>query len=1266
MKFKKNILFILIFVFSLFLSGCFLNAENYVGTLNTPTFFDVVEVGDNKIIQISETENASGYNIVIDDVSYTTHTNYLDCTDVFLELKNYSIKVRSISDGAYKESEYSEIFYYSNTTKLTQPNAIINDKTLTWNVILNANSYTLKVVKLGEPAVIIGTYPLTMNRVDISNYMQSAGAYAFYVNAVSTNERIQTSDWSQAIVYQNFLKLSSPTGLRINKDNTKTELVFSADSNSQNFALTINNEKAILSSNQIESGKINLEDVGYDLSEVGEYVISLQALGYEHFLSSDISALSPTYTVRATLNAPEIMSIQREEDYYYITWTSDSNCKTYVLYINSNLYRSGIATKQILLPTSDITTNSIVVYVIAEGYDFYDNSLPSESRSFNATLSLNIPTNIHITSSGYLTFDAVTNANAYLINIDGVNHKIYTTYVDLRQYFTIAKIYTLKIKSIFESDEDYAESLFSEEYEIAYIKIIEKVDNLYFGTNKDMYKLYFDIDQEGAESYQIMISKSGISRLFSVTSSPVDLTNYFTADGVYTINIRAMSDSPYYLTSTWSDSIECQFITKLSIPSNVMLDDRNGYILTFDPVYFASSYTVTVNSTSFTTTNTTIDLTQYFTIATQYNISVQANANANDYFTDSDPYQCDPYDLYIQLDVVQNFDVVLSDNAYIATFGNLSNCQGYQLYIFNTTTNIGNWSSLFTDNPYDFTNLLSQAGNYLFRLRAVGITQYYLNSETASINETIVQLSIADVTGLTHTHNTSGFSISWNASDYASGYEVYVNNTLVDNNYQTTSILLNDYVIDEGQYTFKVIALGSGYYANAQLVSITHNYTMLYQSDFARKEVFMYGNYWDYDLNDYENFENVIWQQFLFRDNTIKVFITSVAELAQQYMTKYNNNTIILNTTNNIILRNLVSGAINEYPEYAAIGEITINSSASVYNISFVNQMNLDNTTTFTTSESENPINFAGDIVTTYSDRASNFEAFAINTAQIEEVIVSNSEQLFMVVQYGARPVFTSNCVAKTIYDNAKQVLREIISNDMDTYEKIVAIFDYVQKTNVYDFDLLNYIQENSGSVTEVGHYKDFYLEGILLDTDNAVSVCDGIAKTFVLLCRIEGIEAIKINGSANGGNHAWAKVKYNGNWYIVDATWADQSLSAVEYVTHWYFMESDANMTSHSAYWPIDSEYVANESLDYYETKLYSFMGTTQDYSAKSQLELNHLISYIEHLHTFEPTRRIYEIGLDMGIDNEVDLNSALSQAATLSFSYYAFWNFSKVLIVF
>ena len=117
MKFKKNILFILIFVFSLFLSGCFLNAENYVGTLNTPTFFDVVEVGDNKIIQISETENASGYNIVIDDVSYTTHTNYLDCTDVFLELKNYSIKVRSISDGAYKESEYSEIFYYSNTTK---------------------------------------------------------------------------------------------------------------------------------------------------------------------------------------------------------------------------------------------------------------------------------------------------------------------------------------------------------------------------------------------------------------------------------------------------------------------------------------------------------------------------------------------------------------------------------------------------------------------------------------------------------------------------------------------------------------------------------------------------------------------------------------------------------------------------------------------------------------------------------------------------------------------------------------------------------------------------------------------------------------------------------------------------------------------------------------------------------------------------------------------------------------------------------------------
>lgn len=1266
MKFKKNILFILIFVISIFLSGCFLSEQDYVGVLDVPTTFEVVKVGDNTIIQIAETENANGYDILIDDSLYTTYTNYYDCTNVFLELKNYAIKVRSISDGTYQNSDYSETFYYSNTTQLAQPNTLLNNKTLTWNVVLNATSYNLKVVKVEDTNTLIGTYPITTNRVDITNYMQSAGTFAFYVNAVSTNERIQTSEWSQAIVYHNFVKLSNPTGLRINKDNTKIELLFSADNMSSDFALTINNEKTILAASEIEIGKINLGDAGYDLSGVGEYIISLQALGYDHYLSSDISTLSPTYVNRATLNSPEITNVAKEDDYYFITWIADSNCKTYSLYINSNLYRNGITTKQILLPTSDITTNSIVVYVTAEGYDFFDDSLPSESYSYNATLALNVPTNINITSVGYLTFDAVLNANAYLINIDGVNHKIYTTYVDLRQFFTTAKLYEVKIKSVFETEEDYAESTFTDEISIAYLKIIEKVDNLYFGTNKDMYKLYFDINQEGAESYQVSITKDSVTSIYNVSSSPVDLTNYFTADGNYVIKIRAISSSQYYFTSAWSDSVECQFITKLDSPSGVILDDTNGYILTFDPVYFASSYTVTINGTSITSTSTTFDLTQYFVMASRYNISVQANANVNDYFTDSDPYICDPYDFYIQLDVVQNFEIQLIDNAYFANFDTISNCSGYQLYLFNTTTNIGLWSPLFTTSGYNFTDLLEQAGNYLFKLKAVGITQYYTNSETTNVSKAIVQLNIENATSLTASHTNSGVVLSWTASNYASGYEIYVDSTLVDGNYQDTSIVLNDYVIDDGQYIFSVKALGSNYYLDAQAVTYAYNHIMIYQSDFARKEVFMYGEMWDYDLDNYDNFEEVIWHKFLFRINTIKIFIPSMADLAQQYMTKYDNNNINLNSTSNIILRNLVTGAMNEYPEYTAIGEIVISSSGSVFNITFTNQMNLYNTTTFTTSESINSVNFSGDVIVTYEDRPSTFDDFAIDNSDLKEIIVANSEQLFMVAQYGARPIFTSNCIAKTIYNNAKQVLREIISNEMTEYEKIAAIFEWVQKVNVYDYDLLNYIEINSGNITEVGHYKDFYLEGILLDPENAVSVCDGIAKAFVLLCRIEGIEAIKINGSAGGGNHAWAKVKYEGKWYIVDATWSDQRLNNVEYVTHWYFMESDANVTTHTANWPVGSEYDANESIDYYETIFYSYLGTTNDYSAKSQAELNHLIKYIEHLHSLDSSRRIYEIGLDMGITSESQLNTALSQAATQVFMYYGFWNFSKVLIIF
>ena len=84
--------------------------------------------------------------------------------------------------------------------------------------------------------------------------------------------------------------------------------------------------------------------------------------------------------------------------------------------------------------------------------------------------------------------------------------------------------------------------------------------------------------------------------------------------------------------------------------------------------------------------------------------------------------------------------------------------------------------------------------------------------------------------------------------------------------------------------------------------------------------------------------------------------------------------------------------------------------------------------------------------------------------------------------------------------------------------------------------------------------YDSFYLEGVL---ENGIAVCNGIAKTFVLLCSIEGITAVKVNGqTSDKAPHAWNKVLINEKWYIVDSTWSNlKSTNYKESFTHEFLL---------------------------------------------------------------------------------------------------------------
>lgn len=182
-------------------------------------------------------------------------------------------------------------------------------------------------------------------------------------------------------------------------------------------------------------------------------------------------------------------------------------------------------------------------------------------------------------------------------------------------------------------------------------------------------------------------------------------------------------------------------------------------------------------------------------------------------------------------------------------------------------------------------------------------------------------------------------------------------------------------------------------------------------------------------------------------------------------------------------------------------------------------------------------------------------------------VSVSTTDQLYYVAQLGYNPVPTAGSAAEKAYSYARKTLRYIISADMTDIEKIHAVYDWIMWRVVYDYEVLDY-----DDLTVAVQYEAYYLESVLTDA-NYYGVCDAMSKAFALMCNIEGIDCVRVTGTASSGGtrggHAWNKVKCDGEWYVCDCTWGDASEqimangAALESASHRYFMLSNTEIAA-------------------------------------------------------------------------------------------------------
>ncbi len=409
----------------------------------------------------------------------------------------------------------------------------------------------------------------------------------------------------------------------------------------------------------------------------------------------------------------------------------------------------------------------------------------------------------------------------------------------------------------------------------------------------------------------------------------------------------------------------------------------------------------------------------------------------------------------------------------------------------------------------------------------------------------------------------------------------------------------DDIFVNDGTYTIKFTPFEGGNEIkdeNGKSLSVTEEmtYRAFYKNDFLRRGEFFYGGKWlDYVVESKEELVSFVWRSILYRQSGVNFYV--------------NTNEI---TSSNI--NSLVFDAIEDYPEYNAVNDLPI------YAVLNGNVATLSNFTyylpeNFTKDSSKLDMNKLSDeqkarveesryeiydqFEVPYIEKTAGERHFAIDEERADkslttldkrrgqsgnyvadEVVVYNTEQLFMVVQNGGRPVFVEgkSDVAKAVYENALAVLKRINNSDeLSEYEKALNIYNYLTGEIVYDWTIYSYMEEvGSFLVSDFGEYSCFYLEGVFYDFGSTThyAVCDGLAKAYSLMCNIEGIECEKVNGAVSGGQHAWNRVSLKADaernleagHYYVDCTWGegrleDNSIAGeskkYQFLTHTYFL---------------------------------------------------------------------------------------------------------------
>lgn len=410
------------------------------------------------------------------------------------------------------------------------------------------------------------------------------------------------------VAFANDGKTMPPQNLSVSERDGNYYLTFENVPGNNGYEVVVNGTATVVEKD-VTTVPINVESGS-------EFSVKIRTICADETRTSDF--YETTLVIGRALSAPEKLTMSADKK---LSFSAVDGAVSYDVVINGvSVLKSATKTE---IELNDVLTSPInyEIKVRANG----DNRLTFDSKfstlSYDNVMQLGIPENVEITSVDgkvILSFDSVSYASGYEIDVNGEILKTTDNKYDLTDKVSVPADYTIKVRATGGKGYDASEWV-TTTYECR--KTIESPRLLVENKTVSWAK------SEGANEYSVVVTfmETEIEKVDRFSGTSFDLSELVAKHGAgeYAVKVQALSNGNY----DYSDVTTIYYRNYLTLEAPTVA--VNGTIVSWTKVENAVDYTIKIDGRIISTNVTaeSFDVSPYVAEVKTYTIAVVANAN---------------------------------------------------------------------------------------------------------------------------------------------------------------------------------------------------------------------------------------------------------------------------------------------------------------------------------------------------------------------------------------------------------------------------------------------------------------------------------------------------------------------------------------------------------------------------------------------------------------------------------------------------------------